>query len=86
MPDDVSWTKPRGGFFSWLELPEGIDGSSVARRAVDEGVAIVPGAPFFPGVGGESNVRLSFSRVEDDLIAEGIERLASVVKEQIRKG
>ena len=86
MPDGVSWTRPRGGFFSWLELPQGIDGSAVARRAVDEGVAIVPGAPFFPGVGGESNVRLSFSRVEDDLIDEGIERLASVIEQQIRKG
>ena len=86
MPDGVSWTRPRGGFFSWLELPQGIDGSAVARRAVDEGVAIVPGAPFFPGVGGESNVRLSFSRVEDDLIDEGIERLASVIELHTRKG
>jgi 2-aminoadipate transaminase len=48
MPDDVSWTAPLGGFFSWLDLPDGIDGTDVATRAVDEGVAIVPGAPFFP--------------------------------------
>ncbi|MGH2700106.1 MAG: PLP-dependent aminotransferase family protein [Actinomycetota bacterium] len=79
MPGGVSWTSPQGGFFSWLELPDGIDGTAVARRAVQRGVAVVPGAPFFPGPGGENNVRLSFSRVEDDLIDEGIERLASVI-------
>ena len=80
MPESVAWTKPRGGFFSWLDLPSGVDGTDVARRAVDEGVAIVPGAPFFPGTGGAGNVRLSFSRVEDDLIDEGIKRLASVIE------
>ena len=80
MPADVSWTRPRGGFFSWVRLPEGLDGTDVARGAVDEGVAIVPGAPFFPGAGGERNVRLSFSRVADELIDEGIKRLASVIR------
>ena len=80
MPESVTWTKPRGGFFSWLDLPDGVDGTDVACRAVDEGVAIVPGAPFFPGTGGAGNVRLSFSRVEDDLIDEGIKRLASVIE------
>ncbi|CAN5666609.1 PLP-dependent aminotransferase family protein [soil metagenome] len=85
MPDDMSWTRPRGGFFSWLALPDGVDGTTVAREAVDEGVAVVPGAPFFPGGGGESHVRLSFSRVEDDLIDEGIKRLASVIEQQIGK-
>jgi 2-aminoadipate transaminase len=85
MPDDVSWTTPLGGFFSWLQLPDGIDGTDVARRAVDEGVAIVPGAPFFPRAGGAGNVRLSFSRIEDDLIDEGIKRLAAVI-EQGREG
>jgi 2-aminoadipate transaminase len=80
MPERVTWTKPRGGFFSWLDLPSAVDGTDVARRAVDEGVAIVPGAPFFPGTGGAANVRLSFSRVEDDLIDEGIKRLAAVIE------
>ncbi|MGH2775228.1 MAG: PLP-dependent aminotransferase family protein [Actinomycetota bacterium] len=86
MADKVSWTTPRGGFFSWLELPRGLEGTTVALKAVDEGVAIVPGAPFFPGGGGESNVRLSFSRVDDELIDEGIKRLASVIEQHTRKG
>jgi 2-aminoadipate transaminase len=79
MPSDVTWTSPRGGFFSWLELPARTGGADVARRAAEQGVAVVPGAPFFPGTGGDDNLRLSFSRVEDDLIEEGIRRLASVI-------
>jgi 2-aminoadipate transaminase len=79
MPAEVSWTRPAGGFFSWLDLPERSDGTAVARRSAEHGVAVVPGAPFFPGEGGENNLRLSFSRVEDDLIDEGIRRLASVI-------
>lgn len=86
MPDDVSWTRPAGGFFSWLRLSDAVDGTDVARHAADEGVAVVPGAPFFPGAGGENNVRLSFSRVEDDLIDEGIRRLASVIEQLREKG
>jgi 2-aminoadipate transaminase len=86
MPAEVSWTKPAGGFFSWLDLPEHIDGTAVARRAADHGVAVVPGAPFFPGEGGENNLRLSFSRVDDVLIDEGIKRLASVIDDGSTEG
>jgi 2-aminoadipate transaminase len=80
MPADVSWTRPRGGFFSWLTLP-GVDAAELARQAVERGVAIVPGAPFYPDRRGTDNVRLSFSKVDDDRIDEGIERLAALVAE-----
>ncbi|MEA2433649.1 MAG: 2-aminoadipate transaminase [Actinomycetota bacterium] len=79
MPDDVTWTRPAGGFFSWLTLPRGIDGSVVATRAIGEGVAVVPGAPFFPSGGPSDNLRLSFSKVDDAAIDDGIRRLASVI-------
>ena len=81
MPADVAWTTPRGGFFTWLTLPEGVDGATLAGRAVERGVAVVPGTPFFPDGRGTRNVRLSFSRVEDEHIDEGIERLASLIAE-----
>ena len=79
MPAEASWTTPRGGFFSWLGLPEGLDSTDLTRRAVERGVAVVPGTPFFPDGRGGGNVRLSFSRVEDERIDDGIERLASLV-------
>jgi DNA-binding transcriptional MocR family regulator len=83
MPSEVRWTEPLGGFFTWLTLPERIDAVDLARKSVERGVAIVPGAPFFPDGSGTNNVRLSFSRVDDQLIPEGIERLATLVKQQV---
>jgi 2-aminoadipate transaminase len=77
MPPEVEWTRPSGGFFSWLTLP--VDAADLARRAVDDGVAVVPGSPFFPDGRGSTNLRLSFSNVDDELIDVGIERLARLV-------
>src|SRR3954447_5131357 len=80
LPAGARWTRPRGGFFSWLTLPDGCDDSvGLARRAVKAGVGIVPGTLFFPDGRGGENVRLSFSMVDESLIDEGIERLASLV-------
>jgi 2-aminoadipate transaminase len=77
MPDGVAWTTPRGGFFSWLTVPG--DATELARRAADEGVAVVPGALFYPDGRGGGNLRLSFSMVDESLVATGIERLASLL-------
>jgi 2-aminoadipate transaminase len=79
MPPGVSWTRPRGGFFSWMTLPKLVDAAGLARHAVERGVAVVPGTPFFPAGRGGNNIRLSFSRVDDDRIEPGIERLAALV-------
>jgi len=79
MPAGARWTRPEGGFFAWLTLPEGGDAVELARRAVERGVGIVPGSPFFPDGRGVDNVRLSFSTVDEALIDDGIERLASLV-------
>lgn len=77
MPEGASWTRPQGGFFSWLTVPG--DAAELARRAADAGVAVVPGALFFPDGRGEANVRLSYSMVADELIDVGVERLAALV-------
>lgn len=80
MPSGVRWTRPQGGFFSWLTLPEGVDAGDLAKQAVERGVGIVPGSLFFPDERGGGNVRLSFSMVDEALIDDGIERLASLVR------
>jgi 2-aminoadipate transaminase len=77
MPPGVEWTRPSGGFFSWLTLP--VDAGELALRAVENGIAIVPGGPFYPDGRGTTNVRLSFSNVGDELIDVGIDRLAALV-------
>ena len=82
MPGGTRWTRPRGGFFSWVTLPDGGDAADLARRAVEQGVGIVPGSPFFPDGRGGDNVRLSFSMVDESLIDEGVERLAALVSQR----
>ena len=82
MPDEVAWTRPEGGFFSWLTLPGALESSAFTKSAAARGVAVVPGTPFFPDGRGGENVRLSFSRVEDELIDEGIARLAALVADE----
>jgi 2-aminoadipate transaminase len=77
----ATWTRPEGGFFVWMELPPPSDALEVAARARDAGVAVVPGTPFFSEPGrGARNLRFSFSGVGEDGIAEGIRRLAAVVR------
>jgi 2-aminoadipate transaminase len=78
MPPGTTWTRPQGGFFSWLTLPGGLDSADLAQRAVESGVGIVPGGLFFADGSGVDNVRLSFSMVDESQIDEGIERLASL--------
>ena len=79
MPESARWTLPRGGFFSWLTLP-GVDAVELTGRAIEQGVAVVPGTLFFPDGRGTESLRLSFSLVDEDKIDDGIARLGSVVK------
>ena len=77
--EQASWSTPEGGYFVWLDL-EGTDTSDLAARAEKAGVAIVPGAGFFPrdaGLGGSAAL-LAFSYETPERIVEGIELLASL--------
>jgi 2-aminoadipate transaminase len=80
MPTGTTWTRPQGGFFSWLTLPEGVDSAELTQRAVERGVGIVPGGLFFADGSGTDKVRLSFSMVDEARIDQGIELLASLVR------
>jgi DNA-binding transcriptional MocR family regulator len=77
--DGAGWSRPEGGYFVWLDL-DGTDTTELATRAEEAGVAIVPGAGFFPrGSGlGETSARLAYSYETPERIAEGIELLASL--------
>ena len=62
MPEGVSWTRPGGGLFVWLTLPEGMDAEVLLERAVAEGVAYVIGSPFYVDGGGANTMRLTFAK------------------------
>jgi len=75
----VKWTSPRGGFFLWIELPEGVDDRELFDRALKEKVSFVLGSSFFVDGGGHRFARLSFSGITHEQIAEGITRLAAAI-------
>jgi len=79
MPEGVTWTRPTGGFFIWLTAPEDVDTRALVAPAARLGVAYVPGAPFYTDLRGGNEIRLSYSRADDDSIHEGIRRLASLL-------
>jgi 2-aminoadipate transaminase len=81
-PSTASWTRPEGGMFIWVTLPEHIDGTELLARAIERNVAFVPGAPFYAGAEARKNtLRLSFVTVAEQKIREGIAILGQLIKE-----
>jgi len=78
---DVTWTQPAGGMFVWLRLPEGMDAQALLPRAVDAGMAFVPGAPFYAHQSDRRTLRLSFVTSTVAQIDQGIATLARVVRQ-----
>jgi DNA-binding transcriptional MocR family regulator len=83
MPAGSTWTRPAGGFFVWLTLPEGLDSKAMAPRAIANRVAYVPGTGFYGNGSGQAHLRLSYCYPEPERIHEGIRRLASVIEQEI---
>ncbi|MDF5756158.1 PLP-dependent aminotransferase family protein [Spongiactinospora sp. TRM90649] len=84
MPAGCTWTRPAGGFFVWMTLPEGLDSKALLPRAVAERVAFVPGTGFYADSQGAQHLRLSFCYPEPDRIREGVRRLAGVIEQELR--
>jgi len=83
MPAGTTWTRPQGGFFVWLTLPEGLSVEPLRQVTRERGVLFVPGPGFFAAGGGERNLRLAFSFVPPGDIERGIEILAQAVGEMM---
>jgi len=82
-PPGVDWTHPQGGLFLWGTLPENLNAADVLKAAVEQKVAFVPGAPFYPTGGGHNTMRINFSNATPEKIREGIARLGQVLYEKI---
>jgi 2-aminoadipate transaminase len=84
-PDGVTWTRPQGGLFLWVTMPEGTDSQALFHTALAENVAFVPGNCFYAGDSqeGSRHMRLNFSHSKPEMIREGIRRLSVAVKTQL---
>jgi 2-aminoadipate transaminase len=84
LPATTRWTRPRGGFFTWLTLPEHLDSTAMAPAALAVGIAYAPGQPFFaPTTDGRRYLRLSYSDVTREDVEEGVRRLGDVIAAQL---
>jgi len=87
MPEDegISWTRPDGGLFLWVRLPEGIDTEEMFPRALEKKVAYVIGSAFYVDGSGRNEMRLCYSVATEEKIDEGIKRLSEVVREELAR-
>ena len=84
MPDGVHWTKPEGGLFLFIYLPENMDAGELFEKAIKQKVAFVLGSAFHCDGSGKNTMRINFSFMSKDKIVEGVKRLAEVIKEEIK--
>ena len=83
-PEEAVFTRPDGGLFTWVELPDYIDTKVMASQAMEKRVAYVPGEGFFPNGGNNHCLRLNYSKEPDERIVEGVRILADVIKSNLR--
>jgi 2-aminoadipate transaminase len=84
MPPGCGWTRPAGGFYVWLRLPDGINSKAMLPRAISSRVAYVPGTGFYADGSGGQYARLCYSLPAPDRITEGIRRLAAVIENEVQ--
>jgi 2-aminoadipate transaminase len=81
---DILWTKPEGGLFLWMTLPSYFDVDEMFHQAVKENVAYVTGTAFYHDDSGKNTLRLNFSYPSEEEIFKGVERLANVIKRNLK--
>lgn len=84
LPKEVTFTVPRGGFYIWLQLPEGIDSTQILKKAIEKGAVFVSGKTFDPEGKCNNNIRLSFCNTPVEKIYQGIPIVADAIKEELK--
>ena len=81
LPKGSTWTNPEGGLFVFATLPEKYDLTGLFRKAIEKGVAYVPGSFFYTDESHRNTMRLSYSYIEEDQMEDGMRRLSEVLKD-----
>ena len=79
-PSNVSYTRPDGGMFLWVTLPENISALELFPKALEKKVAFVPGDPFYINKKNVNTMRLNYTNADCETIEEGIKRLGELLK------
>lgn len=83
--ENLSWTEPNGGLFTWVTLPEYVDSQDLFEKALEANVVFVPGHNFYVNGGGRNTMRLSYSLLNPERIKEGIARLGKVLEKEFNR-
>ncbi|MFW9903716.1 MAG: PLP-dependent aminotransferase family protein [Candidatus Thorarchaeota archaeon] len=83
-PPEAKCSIPEGGLFTWIELPEHINGRELLVKAQEQKVAFVPGGCFYPNGGHENSIRLNFSNMPEEKIIEGMKILAKILQKELK--
>lgn len=84
-PEEVSWTRPQGGLFLWVKLPEAVDSQELLEKALQEKVAFVPGTAFYADGRGRDAMRLTFATCSTEKIDQGIRRLGKAIAHRMKQ-
>ena len=84
-PEEVSWTRPQGGLFLWVKLPEAVDSQELLEKALQEKVAFVPGTAFYADGRGRDAMRLTFATCSTEKIDQGIRRLGKAITHRLNQ-
>ncbi len=82
-PDKVYFTRPEGGLFAWIELPEGISSRDILEESLKHKIAFVPGGSFFPNTTKENTLRINYSNMPEEKIVKGLETLGNIIHRHI---
>ncbi|MBZ0290674.1 MAG: PLP-dependent aminotransferase family protein, partial [Anaerolineae bacterium] len=85
-PAEVTWTKPEGGLFTMVTMPEHLNARDILKEALAHDVAFVPVDDFFIGDTGHNTFRLNYSNARPEMIVEGVRRIGMVLKEAVARG
>jgi 2-aminoadipate transaminase len=85
MPEGITWSKPTGGMFLWVRLPEELDAKEIFKIAIAHNVAYVIGRPFHCNDAGKNTLRLNYSFPPLDQIETGIQQLAKAIATSLNK-
>lgn len=83
-PKGLSWNRPKGGYYIWCCLPNGLSSNKLIQKAAEYKVSFIPGAPFFFSEQGDDYLRLNFTFAPKSRIEEGIKLLCLAMKELLQ--